>query len=80
MTDVLEVIERQQRAKHRALIGYVDVNYFNISLKTMIDERKQWYPMLEMCRGCRREWYCPQYKAVGLTYVRCGYRNKEWRV
>jgi len=57
-----------------------DVFFYDLELNQWITHRAETCPMLEMCRGCSKEWRCANYQAPGLTYMWCEHRNQEWRI
>lgn len=64
----------------RLLRDKFDVFFYDIELTQWITLRAKTCPMLEMCKNCEKEWRCANYQAPGLSYVYCGFQNKEWRV
>ena len=76
MIDIMEVIKKED-AKRDGVVN-IHRDLWRRGIYKLIERRcDEEYPTVSICVGCDEE--CRQPEVVGLTYVYCGIKNKEWR-
>ena len=77
MINIMELIKKED-AKRDGVVN-IHRDLWRRGIYKLIERRCEEYSTVSICVGCDEGKYCRQPEVVGLTYVFCGIKDKEWR-